>query len=167
MASGAAPMRPKAGLIRDLLEGSFPELYPELEPEPEPEEVKPAEPDAGARAEENEPEPENPPAEPEPEKAADDVAPEDETERPLTPELDAYEKRIAEIDAIVRAPTRSAPSSTRVSQTERSKTGALFHSQSPLNLRSLLSVRDARLTPGPLLRTTPSPRPLRVWSASP
>ena len=51
MATGAAPVRPRAGLIRDLLEGSFPELYPPPELEPEPEEVEPAEPEAEAEAE--------------------------------------------------------------------------------------------------------------------
>ena len=62
MATGAAPMRPKAGLIRDLLEGSFPELYPPPEPAPEPEEVEPAEPDAEAEAEASEDAPEPPAA---------------------------------------------------------------------------------------------------------
>lgn len=110
MATGAAPMRPKAGLIRDLLEGSFPELYPPPEPEPEPEEVEPAEPDAEAEAEASEdaPEPEapadpDPEPEPEPEGAAGEAPPEEDAERPPTPELDAYQKRIAEIDARVRA----------------------------------------------------------------
>ena len=87
MATGAAPMRPKAGLIRDLLEGSFPELYPPPEPEPEPEE------------------------------GAGEAPPEDDAERPSTPELDAYQKRMAEIDAKVRA--RAGPNLGRNHRSNR------------------------------------------------
>ena len=120
MATGAAPMRPKAGLIRDLLEGSFPELYPPPEPEPEPEEVEPAEPDAEAEAEASDdaPEPE-PPAdpEPEPEEGAGEAPPEDDAERLSNPELDAYQKRMAEIDAKVRA--RAGPNLGRNHRSNR------------------------------------------------
>ena len=123
-------MRPKAGLIRDLLEGSFPELYPPPELEPEPEEVEPAEPEAEAEAEASDdaPEPE-PPAdpEPEPEEGAGEAPPEDDAERLSNPELDAYQKRMAEIDARVRA--RAGPNLGRNhGQTERSKKGCLFFS---------------------------------------
>ncbi len=146
MATGAAPMRPKAGLIRDLLEGSFPELYPPPEPEPEPEEVEPAEPDAEAEAEASDdaPEPE-PPAdpEPEPEEGAGEAPPEDDAERPSTPELDAYQKRMAEIDAKVRAvPARTSDGT--IGQTERSKKGCPFF---------FLSCQNAANQP----RSSPSP----------
>ena len=132
MATGAAPVRPRAGLIRDLLEGSFPELYPPPELEPEPEEVEPAEPEAEAEAEASDdaPEPEptaDPEPKPEPEEGAGEAPLEDDAERPRTPELDAYQKRMAEIDARVRA--RAGPNLGRNhGQTERSKKGCLFFS---------------------------------------
>ena len=121
-------MRPRAGLIRDLLEGSFPELYPPPELEPEPEEVEPAEPEAEAEAEASDdaPEPE-PPAdpEPEPEEGAGEAPPEDDAERPSTPELDAYQKRMAEIDAKVRA-RRPEPRTEPSVKPNVPKKGALF-----------------------------------------
>ena len=162
MATGAAPMRPKAGLIRDLLEGSFPELYPppEPEPEPEPEEVEPAEPDAEAEAEASEdaPEPEapadpDPEPEPEPEEAAGEAPPEEDVERPPTPELDAYQKRMAEIDARVRA--RAGPNLSDEPSVKPNvpKKGAFFSRRSSY----AISPRSAgSLTPGPH-RTAPHP----------
>jgi|TARA_B110000261_G_scaffold160874_1_gene201270 hypothetical protein len=110
MATGAAPMRPKGGLIRDLLEGSFPELYPAPTPTPEPEEKEEA---AEAEAEETTDESpdeketaslsEADASEKEPE--VDDAVPETGSYRPPTPDLDAYAKRIAEIDAEVNTRT--------------------------------------------------------------
>ena len=113
MATGAAPMRPKAGLIRDLLEGSFPELYPSPTPEPEPE-LEPEE-EEQAEAEETTESPDEPETEDaekeadaeEPEPVEDDPPAEEEAYRPPTPPLDAYGKRIAEIDAKVRSPRSS------------------------------------------------------------
>jgi len=110
MATGAAPMRPKGGLIRDLLEGSFPELYPAPTPTPEPEEKEEAtEAEAEETTDESPDEKETASlseadaSEKEPE--VDDAVPETGSYRPPTPDLDAYAKRIAEIDAEVNTRT--------------------------------------------------------------
>ena len=158
-------MRPKAGLIRDLLEGSFPELYPPPEPEPEPEEVEPAEPDAEAEAEASddaaEPEPPADP-EPEPEEGAGEAPPEDDAERLSNPELDAYQKRMAEIDAKVRA--RAGPNlgrNHRSNRTFQKRVPFFFFVRTRRTNRGLRHLPTLRRPPD---RFDPTPRSTRYAS---
>ena len=131
MATEAAPSEapPKVtGLFKDLLEGSFPDLYPDPEPEPEPEEdeaeAKGEDAEEGATEEApdatDEPEPE-PPADEDPEED------EDEPEREPTPEPDEFDLRIADIDKQVRAPfepvSTSPPASPPRAESNVPKTG--------------------------------------------
>ena len=126
MATEAAPSEapPKVtGLFKDLLEGSFPDLYPEPEPEPEP---KPEEDEAEAEGEDVEEgaTEEAPDDEPEPETPADEDPAEDEDapEREPTPEPDEYDLRIADIDKQVRAPPEPvSPPPPRVAPASRVK----------------------------------------------